>query len=1243
MAGYYEASDYDASRALAQSPTTESSKNGSSNNSQIVKIVASTIGGVCAVLIILLVLIYLKRRKIKRSKTGITDSQERTETFLLHDKVILPNKRDYHGETNMDELELPLLGFATLAKATNNFSDENKLGQGGFGCVYKGTLTEGEVVAIKRLSTLSDQGIEELKNEVRLIAKLQHRNLVRVLGCCIEVEEKLLVYEFMENKSLNTLLFEKDISVKLNWNIRFQIICGITRGLLYLHQDSRFKIIHRDLKASNILLDKEMNPKISDFGMARIFGKDQTEAETKKVVGTYGYMSPEYAMDGSYSTKSDVFSFGVLVLEIVSGNKNRGSSYTSSQLSLLGHTWMLWREGNPLELVDETLGEKFSKDEVLRCIQIGLLCVQEQPEDRPTYFRRSNFCVVRASRRLRSKTFFAFMNWISQQKSAPGKIWASAIKLALQARNKFAFVDGSCVKSAYVTSNVLSAEWDIFNVVVLTWIINSVSFDVYMGLVYSVNATSVWKELESTYDKVDAFVTFNLLQKISSIKQACSLVDYSLLREFDALTKLPTCTCDANEELDLHNKLMKDPLLEVKDVYTTVSREESHREIHESSNVTKSKLNHTSFAAKSFNVNKRSNNASNYRGSTTFNNNRGPNPNLLCKNCSMIGHTIERCYELIGYPPGFKKVSNLVKQSSLNKTIMKTASMRIPLEAFMPIWQHVGNLKLTRNIVLYDVLVVLGYYDLKRETVFGISSESGGLYLFNMTNDKFVGMSNMVMSFNVSKDLWHSRLGHPANQVYQVLLHLSESVNVTPCKICHRAKQSREPFPLSDHKSEKLGELIHLDLWGLYKVYSRKGLKYFLTIVDDFSKAVWAVMFCLRRRASSILDGSGSSSRTDTASQYSEGNTTTQVDDNSSYEGNVPSILNVFPNQPAHTVDIDRDQPSIKRSSRPSKLLAKLNDYVIDSKLRYGIEKHVNYANLNYVNYSFTTTLNKSVDHVTYYDVIKDNNSIEAMNIEIEALNRNNTWIVTDLPAGRKAIGYKWLYKIKYKASDETFSHVLDVNNAFLYGDLSEEVYMTLPLGFDSSSHNQVCKLNKSLYGLKEAPRKWNAKLTTALVKHGFEQRKHDYSLYIKQSENMFIALLVYVNDIVITGNSKKEIDDFKTFLRSKFMIKDLGVLKYFLGIEILENNSGICMSQRKYCLELLHEFGLLAAKPVTTPLPENCVFAINETKNDKFLNNICEYQKLLGKLIYLTHTRLDMSYVVHCRSQHMHSPLQSN
>nr|GEV94670.1 receptor-like serine/threonine-protein kinase SD1-8 [Tanacetum cinerariifolium] len=370
-----------AASDIVRSLPTGSSQKGSGNGNHVGMIIAFSIGGGFSVLIILLILIYLKRRKL--SKTDVQDPQEKVEGLLLNERIITASEKHYYQGTKMDELELPLFDFTTLSMATNNFSDANKLGHGGFGSVYKGILKEGEVVAIKRLSTVSDQGIEELKNEVRLIAKLQHRNLVQVLGCCIELKEKLLIYEFMENKSLNTFLFEKE-SVKLNWQLRFNIICGIARGLLYLHHDSRFKIIHRDLKASNILLDKEMNPKISDFGMARIFGRDQTEAETKKVVGTYGYMSPEYAMDGSYSMKSDVFSFGVLVLEIVTGQKNRGSSYTSSQLSLLGYTWMLWGEGNPFELVDESLGTDYSEDEVLRCIQIGLLCVQEQPEDRPS-------------------------------------------------------------------------------------------------------------------------------------------------------------------------------------------------------------------------------------------------------------------------------------------------------------------------------------------------------------------------------------------------------------------------------------------------------------------------------------------------------------------------------------------------------------------------------------------------------------------------------------------------------------------------------------------------------------------------------------------------------------------------------------------------------------------------------------------------------------------------------------------
>ncbi|XP_062087400.1 G-type lectin S-receptor-like serine/threonine-protein kinase SD1-29 [Humulus lupulus] len=229
------------------------------------------------------------------------------------------------------------IDFGTILHVTNNFSPTNKLGQGGFGSVYKGKCPDGREIAVKKLSSSSGQGTEEFKNELILISKLQHRNLVRLLGYCIEKEEKLLVYEFMQNKSLDNFIFDPRGREQLNWGTRVNIILGVARGLLYLHRDSSSRVIHRDLKASNILLDEKMNPKISDFGLARIFEGTLDLANTQGVVGTLGYMSPEYAMGGVFSEKSDVFSFGVLILEIVSGKKNSNFHYYEKPLSLIAH------------------------------------------------------------------------------------------------------------------------------------------------------------------------------------------------------------------------------------------------------------------------------------------------------------------------------------------------------------------------------------------------------------------------------------------------------------------------------------------------------------------------------------------------------------------------------------------------------------------------------------------------------------------------------------------------------------------------------------------------------------------------------------------------------------------------------------------------------------------------------------------------------------------------------------------
>ncbi|PHT84480.1 G-type lectin S-receptor-like serine/threonine-protein kinase [Capsicum annuum] len=300
--------------------------------------------------------------------------------------ILLWYKRKKKKLKLSEDIELPLFPFSTITRATNNFSFNNKIGEGGFGPVYKGLLEEGQEIAIKRLSRTSMQGIDEYKNEVIYIAKLQHRNLVRLLGCCIQGEEKMLIYEYMPNKSLDSYIFDKTKRKLLDWPKLFDIINGIARGILYLHQDSRLRIIHRDLKASNILLDTDMNPKISDFGIARSVAGNDIGAKTRNVVGTHGYMSPEYAIDGIFSVKSDVFSFGVLVLEIVSGKRNRGFVHQDHNLNLLGHAWKLYKEDRSLGLADEHLADSCNNSQVLRSIQVGLLCVQKHPDDRPSMF-----------------------------------------------------------------------------------------------------------------------------------------------------------------------------------------------------------------------------------------------------------------------------------------------------------------------------------------------------------------------------------------------------------------------------------------------------------------------------------------------------------------------------------------------------------------------------------------------------------------------------------------------------------------------------------------------------------------------------------------------------------------------------------------------------------------------------------------------------------------------------------------
>uniref|UniRef100_A0A803QD11 Receptor-like serine/threonine-protein kinase n=2 Tax=Cannabis sativa TaxID=3483 RepID=A0A803QD11_CANSA len=345
-------------------------------------LVTATVMSVILVIMILLVTYFIRKYRFigfDWQKEGMKGNMRLLLSQFTNENDIKSNGIGFNKRKNQGMLPLR---FSYVVAATDNFSAANKLGEGGFGPVHKGKLF-GQDIAVKRLSKNSGQGLMEFRNEVMLISSLQHRNLVKLLGFCIHRDERILIYEYMPNKSLDSIIFDRTKRLLLDWRTRKNIIEGIAQGLLYLHKYSRLRIIHRDLKTSNILLDNYMNPKISDFGLARaIFENDHID-KTKKIAGTYGYLSPEYALHGLFSTKSDVFSFGVILFEIISGRKN--STFTESDCSnLLGHAWNLWNAGRCIELMDLKMAGTCPLTDLMIYIQVGLLCVQELAEDRPS-------------------------------------------------------------------------------------------------------------------------------------------------------------------------------------------------------------------------------------------------------------------------------------------------------------------------------------------------------------------------------------------------------------------------------------------------------------------------------------------------------------------------------------------------------------------------------------------------------------------------------------------------------------------------------------------------------------------------------------------------------------------------------------------------------------------------------------------------------------------------------------------
>ncbi|XP_051114651.1 cold-responsive protein kinase 1-like [Andrographis paniculata] len=276
-----------------------------------------------------------------------------------------------------------LYSYTELEMATNKFSLANKIGEGGFGSVYKGVLNNGTLAALKVLSAKSHQGAREFLNEIVMLSGLEHENLVKLYGCCAEGEHRILVYGYLENNSLSrTLLNGRYDASQFTWSVRTKICIGVAEGLAFLHHVGWPHIVHRDIKASNILLDRDFTPKISDFGLAKLFPSTVTHVSTR-IAGTYGYLAPEYVMRGKLTRKADIYSYGVLLIEIVTGRSNN-RTLPSREQYLLERVWRLYKQGKLEQLVDTELQGNFDADEACRFLKIGLMCTQDLANRRPS-------------------------------------------------------------------------------------------------------------------------------------------------------------------------------------------------------------------------------------------------------------------------------------------------------------------------------------------------------------------------------------------------------------------------------------------------------------------------------------------------------------------------------------------------------------------------------------------------------------------------------------------------------------------------------------------------------------------------------------------------------------------------------------------------------------------------------------------------------------------------------------------
>ncbi|GJZ28177.1 ribonuclease H-like domain-containing protein [Tanacetum coccineum] len=725
------------------------------------------------------------------------------------------------------------------------------------------------------------------------------------------------------------------------------------------------------------------------------------------------------------------------------------------------------------------------------------------------------------------------------------QVWSCAMLLALEGKNKTSFIDGTCKRSN--TDEVLE------------------------------RAKHVWEELKETYDKVNGSIMFGLHHQINTLKQnGSSIADYyhklnALRKQYDAMIELPKCVCNASESFKKHNQLLKlmqllmgldDSYMKIRSFilfrevlpnvgsgYTTISSEESYRVVAGSIAGSSQRNQASAFVSNEPIRNNFQRNSQNL--------NNGPRINSLNNN---------KCFKIIGHRADFgkkksnqsfkgKNISNnnsvgtssssgftdeqmatlisLIKDNKIEKNVQANMAVGHPngTQAFI---SKIGNLKLSNGLTLYDVLVIPKYcvtlisvHKLAKENKVIVAFDENKCYFLNQV----LSMRSVLGTGNQCEALYYYN-----NQGFVIL-----------------AKQTIEPFALNDHVSSSLGEFVHLDLWGPYKVTSSEGFRLPCSVLNG--KSPYEMIYKKYVNHINFFD-----------LEYHEiPNDDERVD---------------------HKLNSDNKSQSASSSSFESGRNSFIADFSVNSK----------------------------------NDADSSDNVFATQDERVTTLKENifpeEFWEIVELPKGRKDIGSKWIYNIKYQSSGEIdrFKARLMAQGFGQKERIDYEETFSPVVKMVTVRCNKVCRIKKSLYGLKHTPRQWNAKLTSTLIENSFSQSKSDYSLYTKSDKGVFLALLVYVDDIIITGNNVSEIKKFKVYLKSKFMIKDLGKLKYFLGIEIVDTEKGICLDQKKYVLDLLSKYGMLACKPAKTPLPSKLVISNEATEKDTVLDNNTDYQKLKGK-----------------------------